>query len=115
MKILSSILILVTAFLSLKHGWDGLHVESHPQAANMAAELGLGKTGITLASVVSILIGLAILFPQTFFYANLINAGMILLIMAFSLKTGNVKTTFIEIPFLIIPLVLIYLGHPLKK
>jgi hypothetical protein len=38
-----------------------------------------------------------------------------LLIMALSLKTGNLKTALIEIPFLLMPLVMIWLGHPLKK
>ena len=52
---------------------------------------------------------------KSFFIANLVNAVTILLIMAFSLRAGNFKTALIEIPFLLMPLVLIYLGHPLKK
>lgn len=115
MKILSALLILVTSVLSLKHGWDGLHVEANPQQAKMAADMGVGKTGITIMSLASIVIGIAILFPQTFFAAAFINAGTILLIMILSLRAGNVKTALIEIPFLAMPLLLIYLGHPLKK
>lgn len=115
MKLISGVLILLTAFLSLKHGWDGLHLDSHPEQTQMAADLGIGKTGITVVSILSLAVGIAILFPQSFFIANLINAVTILLIMAFSLRVGNLKTAFIEIPFLLIPLLLIYLGHPLKK
>jgi len=115
MKIISAILILITAFLNLKHAWEGLHIEAHPEQAKMIADIGIGKTGITVLSILNIAIGIAIFFPQTFFIANLLNAVTILLIMIFSLKTGNTKTALIEIPFLLIPLVLIYLGHPLKK
>jgi hypothetical protein len=115
MKILSALLILITSVLSLKHGWDGLHLESNPDAARMAAELGFGKTSITIMSIVGMAAGIAILFPQTFYAATFINAGTIFLIMILSLRVGNFKTALIEIPFLAIPLLLIYWGHPLKK
>jgi hypothetical protein len=115
MKIISGLLILVTVFLSIKHGWDGLHIADHPEQAKMAAGLGVGRTGIMVFSILSIAVGVAILFPPTFFMANLVNAGTILLIMAFSLKGGNYKMALIEIPFLLMPLLLIYLGHPFKK
>jgi hypothetical protein len=115
MKIISGALILLTAFLSLKHGWDGLHLSSHPEQVKMATDLGVGQTAVLVVSILSIAVGIAILFPPTFFIANVVNAVTIVLIMAFSLRAGNVKTALIEIPFLLIPLVLIYLGHPLKK
>jgi hypothetical protein len=115
MKIISGILIIITTFLSLKHGWDGLNIGSNPEQAKMAAEMGFGKTTITVMSIFSIVVGIALLFPRTFFWANAVHAITIVLIMAFSLKAGNYKTALIEIPFLLIPLLLIYLGHPLKK
>jgi hypothetical protein len=115
MKIVAIALMILTSFLSLKHGWDGFHLESNPEQLKMAAELGVGKTTVILISILSIAIGIAILFPQTFFAANLVNAIILLLIMAFSLKAGNYKTALIEIPFLMIPLGLIYLGYPFKK
>lgn len=77
--------------------------------------MGIGKTAITILSLLNMAVGIAILFPQTFFWANLIHALMLVSLMAFSLRTGNYKTALIEIPFLLIPLVLIYLGHPLKN
>jgi hypothetical protein len=113
--IISSLLILLTVFLSLKHGWNGLHLDTHPGEAKMAADLGIGKTGITVISIFSIAVGISILFPPSFFIANLVNAGSILLIMAFALKSGNLKIALMEIPFLLIPLLLIFLGHPFKK
>ncbi len=113
MKIISTILILITAFLSFKHGWDGLSMKS--ETNEMVNALGIGKTGLLAVSVLSLTVGVLVLFPQTFFIGNLINALVIVLIMALSLKGGNYKIALIEIPFLLMPLVLIYLGHPLRK
>lgn len=115
MKILSSLLIMITAILSVKHGLDGLRIGSHPEQLKMAAEMGFSKTLVILMSAIGIAIGIAVLFPGSFFTANLINALTIVLIMAFSLRSGNYKMALIEIPFLIMPLLLIYLGHPFKK
>ncbi|SFE01192.1 hypothetical protein SAMN05216167_109143 [Spirosoma endophyticum] len=115
MKIISGILILITAFLSFKHGWEGLVIETNPAEPNLFTQFGIGKTGILLISLLSIAVGLMVLFPPTFFAGNLINAVMILSIMGLSLKTGNLKIALIEIPFLLMPLVMIYLGHPFKK
>jgi hypothetical protein len=113
MKIIGGALILITAFLSFKHGWEGLTMK--PQAVKMLAELGIGPSGGKAISIITLAGGLLILFPQTFFAGNLLNAALILLIIALSLKTGNLKTALIEIPFLLMPLVMIWLGHPLKK
>jgi hypothetical protein len=115
MKIISGILILITAFLSLKHGWEGLAATQKPGEPDMMAALGIGKNMGYALGVISIAIGIMVLFPQTFFVANLVNALVIVLIMALALRAGVVKTALMEIPFLVIPLVLIYLGHPLKK
>ena len=115
MKIISGMLILTTAFLSFKHGWDGLTVDIKSDDSNLFTQFGIGKTGILIISVLSIAVGLMVLFPPTFFAGNLINAAMILSIMALALKTGNLKIALIEIPFLLMPLVMIYLGYPFKK
>ena len=115
MKIFNSIIILVTTILSLKHGWDGLHMGSNPEQTKTMADMGLGKEVIIIMSIINIVLGIAILFPKTFFIANLLHAFAIVMIIALFLRIGNYKTAFIEIPFLLIPLVLIYLGHPLKK
>ena len=113
MKIISGALILITAFLSFKHGWEGLTMK--PEAVNMLSALGIGEFPGKVISIVTLAVGLLVLFPQTFFAGNLINAAVILLIIALALKTGNLKIALIEIPFLLMPLVMIWLGHPLKK
>ena len=113
MKIISGILIIITACLSFKHGWEGITLKT--ETNEMIEALGISKSILTVISVLSLAVGVMVLFPQTFFMANLINALTIVSIMALSLKNGNTKIALIEIPFLLIPLVLIYVGHPLKK
>ena len=115
MRIISGLLILITACLCLKHGWDGLHMNAQSEQAKIAANMGLGKDVIVTMSILNIAVAVAILIPKTFFIASLVNAMSILLVMAFFLRAGNYKTALIEIPFLLLPLLLIYLGHPLKK
>lgn len=114
MKIISGILILITAFLSFKHAWDGL-VAVKPESMQMMSQLGIGKTAGLVLALLSIAIGLMVLLPQTFFAGCLINAGTILIIMALALRAGNLKIALIEIPFLLMPLVMIWIGHPFKK
>jgi len=113
MKIISGILIIITAFLSFKHGWEGITMKT--ETNEMIEALGISKSILVVISVLSLGVGVMVLFPQTFFMANLINALTIVTIMALSLKNGNTKIALIEIPFLLMPLVMIYLGHPLKK
>ena len=113
MKIISGILIIITAFLSFKHGWEGISMKS--ETNEMVTALGISKPVFLTISVLSLAVGVMVLFPQTFFIGNVINAITIVLIMALSLRTGNLKIALVEIPFLLMPLVMIYLGHPLKK
>lgn len=115
MKIICGILILITIFLSFKHGWAGITNTMKPEEAKMISDLGINKSLLMVISVLSLCICILVFFPQTFFAGNMINAAIILLIMGLALKTGNLKTALIEIPFLLIPLVMIYLGHPLRK
>ncbi|GAB2554894.1 hypothetical protein [Spirosoma aerophilum] len=113
MKIISLVLLLVSAFLSIKHGWDTFQ-PANAEQTKMMADLGITETVKPFFGVFSIIVGLMILFPQTFFIANLLNAITILLIMALSLRAGNTNTALVEIPFLIMPLVLIWLKYPFK-
>lgn len=115
MKIISGILLLITVFFCFKHGWPGVTGNLKPEEAKMMSDLGIGRNLLLFIALTNLSVCVLILFPQTFFIANVFNAAVILLIMALALKTGHIKIALIEIPFLILPLVLIYLGHPLKK
>jgi hypothetical protein len=115
MKIISGVLILVTVFLNFKDGWTGISNNPGPDEAAMLNGLNLSRNTIFVFSLFTIAAGILVIFPGTFFAANLLNAVMILLIIAVMLKAGNLKVALIEIPFLLMPLILIYLGHPMKK
>jgi hypothetical protein len=115
MKIISGILILITVFFSFKHGWSAVTSNLNPEESKMLTDLGFGKPLLVVIGVLTLAVGLLILFPQTFFIANLLNAAIILLILAFQVKAHNLKAAAIEIPFLLMPLVMIYLEHPFKK
>lgn len=111
MKIVSIVLILLSAFLSIKHGWDAFQ-PSNAEQAKMMANLGITKAMMPYFGAFSIVVGLMLLFPQTFFLGNVLNAITIVLIMALSLRAGDYKMALIEIPFLALPLVLIWLKYP---
>ena len=114
-RIISSVLILFTAYMGIKHGWQGLTVkpgDTGPQV-DLFKKLNLSNGILKAIAVLSILSGVMILIPQTFLAGNLINAAVILFLMAMFLNVGEIKPALIEIPFLLIPLLLIYLKYPL--
>lgn len=115
MKIISGILLLISVGLSVRHGWAGVTNTMSPEAEQMIGSLGIGKPVLVALSWLNLLVAGLLLFPPTFFTGNLLNAGVILLIMAYALRAGNLRTAAIEVPFLLLPLVLIWLKHPLAK
>lgn len=114
LKIVTIVLLFVSAGLSIKHGIDTFRPMS-PEQWQMMERLGVTKAALPYLGVLSILIGVMLFFPRTFFFGNLLNAIIILLIMALSLKAGDTRTALIEIPFLALPLVLIWLKYPFKS
>lgn len=113
--IISLVLLLISVFLSFKHGWDSLNVKNNPESLKMMTELGIKQSYVPAMGILMIVIGLLLLFPRTFFLGNVLNAISILLIMALALNAGNIKIALIEIPFLIMPLVMIWLKYPFKN
>ena len=112
MKIISGVFILLTVFLNIRHGWAGLMMK--PEAVSMMEQIGIGKQLSIVVSVLTLAGAGLVLFPQTFFFGNLLNAGIILLIMCMALQAGNIKAALIEIPFLLMPLLMIWLKHPFE-
>lgn len=104
---------MASAFLSLKHGWDAFQPAQADQA-KMMANMGITESVMPYFGAFSIIIGLMLFFPQTFFISNVSNAVTIVLIMALSLRAGDHKTALIEIPFLILPMILVWLKYPFK-
>ena len=113
-RIISSLLILINLYFGVSHGARAF---SKPSAEylEMMTSFGITNTIRLMIGVWAILSSVLILFPRTFFMGNVLRAVLLILMMSLALKGGNYKFALIEIPFLLIPLVLIYLGHPLKK
>lgn len=114
-SIISLVLLLVSVYLAFKHGWDTLNYKKHPESLKMMNELGISTTMIPIFGGLTILIGVLLLIPKTFFLGNMLNAISIVIIMALAIKAGNYKMVLIEIPFLVMPLVMIWLKYPFTK
>lgn len=114
-NIISLVLLLVSVFLAFKHGWDTFNYKNNPQTLKMMNELGISEAAIPIFGGITILIGVLLLFPRTFFLGNVLNAVSIVIIMALATRSGNFKMVLIEIPFLIMPLVMIWLKYPFKN
>lgn len=114
-NIISLVLLLISVILAFKHGWDSFNIKSNPESGKMMTSLGITNTMAPYLGALTILIGILILFPKTFFLGNLLNSFSILWIMALALNTGNVKIALMEIPFLIMPLIMIWLKYPFRN
>lgn len=111
--IISSVLLITSAILSFKHGWDAFQPATAEQA-RMMTSLAITRSMMPCFGAFSIITGVMLLVPHTFFWGNVLSAVTIVLIMALSLKAGDHKMALIEIPFLVIPLLLIWLKYPFK-
>ncbi|QEC75129.1 hypothetical protein [Mucilaginibacter ginsenosidivorax] len=114
-KLISGALILFAAFMSIKHGWQGLTMKPNATGpeADLFGKLNLSHATLKVISILTLLSGILILIPQTFVAGNLLNAALIFFLMIMFFYVGEFKAALIEIPFLLIPLVLIYLKYPL--
>ena len=115
MTILSGLLILISAYVGISHGLSTLTNSAPAGELKMMSDIGITETMRKTIAGLSLVLGILILFPQTFFVGNLMRAIMLIVTMALSLKINNFKFELIEIPFLLMPLALIYLGYSLKK
>jgi hypothetical protein len=113
-KLISGALILFTAYMGFKHGWQGLNAkpgDTGPET-DILQKINLSQATLKVFSVLTILSAVLILAPQTFVIGNVLNACLILFLMIRFITVGEIKPALIEIPFLLIPLLLIYLKHP---
>lgn len=115
MKIISGLLLLVSVYLSVRHGWAGITQTLTPAEAAMLADLGFTKPALYAFSVYTLAGAAWLLFPPTFFLGNLLHAAGFLLLAALALRTGNLRLAATELAVLLLPLALIWLKHPLAK
>ena len=114
-SIVSLVLLTVSAGLHLKHSWDAFNYKKNPSSQKMMTELGISDGAMPVMGVLSLIIAVLLVIPKTFFWANVLNAITIILIMALAIRADNLKMVWMEIPFLILPLVMIWLRYPFKN
>ena len=116
-NIISLVLLLVSAFISFRHGWSSLNFRknANPAQSQMITDLGINESYVPYMGAITIAIGLLLLFPKTFFLGNLLSAMSILTLMALALHAGQNKFAMIEVPFLILPLLMIWLKYPFQN
>ncbi|WP_158820441.1 hypothetical protein [Granulicella sp. S156] len=112
-KLISTALILITIYFCISHGRAILVGSS--QTREMFARFHIGRPLQVVLGVLTLLVVILLVFPQTFVAGNLLNLALILSIMIFQLRSRNIKGALIEIPFLLMPLLMIYLRHPLRR
>jgi hypothetical protein len=118
-KIINAVLILVALYMGIKQGWAIL--SGKPEMAEMFAKWNIGKNGLLIIGLFTIIGAIMVLIPQTFMWGNFITAAGILLIICLHLNEATATTAdrlkgvAIEIPFLLLSLIIIYLQHPLAK
>lgn len=112
-KVISSILILVTLYMGIKQGWP--IIGSKAEMLGTLSKWGIGETIAPVLGLLTLGAAILVLFPQTFFYGNVITALVIIYVMGSQLIHSDMQSAVFELPFLIMPLVLLYLGHPFSE
>ncbi len=114
-NIISLALLIISVGLNFKHGWDTFNYKKNPGSVKMMNELAITEPLVPVLGIFTLVIGILLVLPKTYFIGNLLNAISILLIMALALHAGNYKLALMEIPFLALPLIMIWLKYPFKN
>lgn len=113
LKILNSILILFALYMGIKQGFAMMNGKT--EMLQMFGKFGMGKNGLFILGLFTVIGAIMVLFPKTFVYGNFITAAGILFILALELNHKDLKAAAIELPFLLLSLVILYLQHPFTK
>lgn len=112
-KILNSVLILFALYMGIKQGIA--MISGKAELLQLFNKFDVGKNGVFILGVFTIIGAILVLIPKTFIYGNFITAAGILFIIALELNHKDLKGAAIELPFLALSLVILYLQHPLAK
>jgi len=113
-KIISGIIILISAFMGARQGWKGLNIQTGDTGpfVHIQEKLKFRDSTLKVFAVLTIISGILLLLPQTFLFANLLNICLFLFLIIRWLMIGDIKSALSEVPFLLIPVLLIFLKHP---
>ena len=110
--LLNITLIVFASFMGVKQGL--LMMEPQEEALEMFIKWGLSKTEMNALGMLTLISGLLIIMPKTFFAGNLLMASVILIIICFQLQHRDLKGFAVELPFFFLNLMLLYLQHPIN-
>jgi len=99
--------------MGLKQGWA--MVSGKTEMLELFAKWNIGKTGVTVMGVITLISSVLVLLPKTFLWGNFLMAASILFIIALHLQHKDLKGVMIEVPFFLLSLVIIYLQYPFSK
>ena len=111
-RIVSAILVLLAFVMGLRHG-VGL-LRSSPAQVQETLQIFLNQPTILNVGFLTCLGAILVIFPPTFFAANVNTAAVILYLASMQSKAHNLRGALVELPFVFLPLLVLYLGYPFK-
>ena len=113
-KIISGIIILISAFMGARVGFKGLNIKPGDTGpfAHLKHKLKFSDSTLQVLAVLTVIGGLLLLLPQTFLAANILNICLFLFLIIRWLMIGDMKSALSEVPFLLVGVLLIFLKHP---
>jgi hypothetical protein len=111
-RVLSAILVLLAFVMGLRHGVSLLR--STPAQVQQTLHISMSQPTILILGFFTCLGAILVIFPPTFFAANIVSAAVILYLTAMQSKAHNLRGALVELPFIFMPLLVLYLGYPFK-
>jgi hypothetical protein len=112
-RVVCAILVLLAFVMGLRHGVSLLR--STPAQVQETLHIPLSQPTILIIGFLTCLGAILVIFPATFFAANVISAAVILYLAAEQSKAHNLRGALVELPFVLLPLLVLYLGYPFKQ
>jgi hypothetical protein len=113
LRFLNIAFVLFALFMGIKQGWS--MISGKEEMIDLFGKWNIGKSGVMIIGVITVIGALMMLFPKTFVWGNFIMAATILLIIAFHLSDKDWRGVAIELPFFFLSLVITYLQYPFIK
>ena len=89
-------------------------LRSTPETVQETINLSLARPAILVIGVLTCAGAIFILFPKTFFTANLLSSAVVLYLAAEQSRAHNLRGVLLELPFVFLPLFVLFLGYPFK-
>jgi hypothetical protein len=112
-RVVNAILVLLAFVMGLRHGVSLLR--STPAQVQETLHISLNQPTIVIIGLLTCMGAILIIFPATFFAANVMSAVVILYLAAVQSRAQNLRGALVELPFVLLPLLILYLGYPFQQ